>query len=86
LQDEFDFISDIGQLPKMRESIGIIADKLRKIRGDDLVQKLHAMKTKTGFEMNEDLMNDISHRPAKTNNLEDIGFATKSMYYSAIKR
>lgn len=46
-----DFIADMGKRPYWGESIGFIPDKLPQLRGEALVQTLHDMKTKAGFEM-----------------------------------
>ena len=46
-----DFIADMGKRPYWGKSIGFMPDKLPQLRGEALVQKLHEMKTKAGFEV-----------------------------------
>jgi len=46
-----DFIADMGKRPYWGKSIGFMPDKLPRLRGEALVQKLQEMKTKAGFEV-----------------------------------
>jgi hypothetical protein len=46
-----DFIADMGKRPYWGKSIGFMPDKLPQLKGEALVQKLHEMKTKAGFEV-----------------------------------
>jgi len=46
-----DFIADMGKRPYWGKSIGFMPDKLPQLRGEALVQKLHEMKIKAGFEV-----------------------------------
>jgi hypothetical protein len=46
-----DFIADMGKRPYWGKSIGFMPDKLPRLRGEALVQKLYEMKTKAGFEV-----------------------------------
>jgi len=48
-----DFIADMGKRPYWGKSIGFMSDKLPQLKGEELLHKLHEMKTKAGFEVNE---------------------------------
>jgi hypothetical protein len=56
-----DFIADMGKRPYWGKSIGFMPDKLPRLRGEALVQKLHEMKTKAGFEVKRGSVSSTSH-------------------------